>query len=259
MHMIGNTILITGGGSGIGRGLAEKLHVLGNHVIIAGRRQSALDEVTSANPGIKSATLDIENAGAIQEFAGKLLSDFPALNVVIHNAGIMRNENLLSENFSLADAEATITTNLLGPIRLTAALLPHLVRQKNAAIMTVTSGLAFTPLAMTPTYCATKAAIHSYTESLRYQLRDTGVSVLELAPPYVQTTLMGHRQQDDPAAMPLSDFLNEVVHILSTCPDATEILVERVKPLRYAASSGNYDVFFKQFNDHMLAARHAEF
>jgi uncharacterized oxidoreductase len=155
---------------------------------------------------------------------------------------------------AVADAEATVATNLLGPIRLTAALLPFLLKQPNAAIMTVSSGLAFVPMAMTPTYCATKAAIHSYTQSLRYQLRDTSVQVLELIPPYVQTELMGPRQASDPNAMPLEDFTAETMNILKTSPDATEICVERVKVLRFAEANGGYDAFFKKFNNAMTAA-----
>lgn len=249
MKATGNTILITGGGTGIGRALAEAFHADGNHVIIAGRRQSVLDETTSANPGMHAVVLDIESAEAIGRFATQLKADFPALNVVIHNAGIMRPEPI--KEGVTADAEAMITTNLLGPIRLTAALLPQLVSQPHAAIMTVSSGLAFTPLAATPTYCATKAAIHSYTQSLRYQLRDTAVQVLELIPPYVQTELMGTHQASDPNAMPLKAFIDEVMGIIRTSPDALEICVERVKVLRNAEANGGYDAFFKQFNDAM--------
>jgi len=252
MKATGNTILITGGGSGIGRGLAEAFHKLGNKVIIAGRRQQVLDETVAANPGITSAVLNIENAADIRAFAQKLTADFPALNVVIHNAGIMRPESLLTQS-DVADAEATITTNLLGPIRLTAALLPHLQKQPHATIMTVSSGLGFIPMAITPTYCATKAAIHSWSQSLRYQLKSSNIEVVELAPPYVQTELMGSGQASDPRAMPLKDFLSEVIEIIKTQPTATEILVERVKPLRFAASNGEekYGVFFQQFNDAM--------
>ena len=190
MNLTGNTILITGGGTGIGRALAEQLHKLGNQIVIAGRRKKALDETTAANPGMKSITLDIEDPAAIRSFAAQAVASFPALNVLVNNAGIMRPENLLALPSDLADAEAIITTNLLGPIRLTAALLPHLQKQPHAAIVNVSSGLAFLPLALTPTYCATKAAIHSYTESLRYQLRGTQIEVLELIPPYVATNLM---------------------------------------------------------------------
>jgi uncharacterized oxidoreductase len=252
MKITGNTILITGGGSGIGRGLAEALHAKGNQVVIAGRRKKLLDETVAANPGMKAAVLDIENSDAIRSFAEKLKTDYPALNVVIHNAGMMKQEPL--KDGAVADAEATVKTNLLGPIRLNAALLPFLLKQPNPVIMTVSSGLAFVPLAMTPSYCATKAAIHSYTQSLRYQLRDTRAQVLELIPPYVQTELTGPRQASDPNAMPLKDFISETMNILDNSPASTEICVERVKPLRFAEKSGQYDAFFKNFNDGMAAA-----
>lgn len=249
MQMKDNTILITGGTSGIGRALAEAFHKEGNHVIIAGRRKALLAEVTAANKGMSSAVLDVENADAIKSFAIALLKDHPKLNAVIHNAGIMRAENV--KDAKIEDAEATITTNLLGPIRLNAALLPHLLQQPHASIMTVSSGLAFLPLANTPTYCATKAAIHSYSMSLRYQLKDTKVQVLELVPPWVQTELMGPAQASAPGAMPLKDFITEVMRILKTKPDATEILVERVGFLRGAEARGGFEATFKQFNDAM--------
>jgi len=251
MQISGNTILITGGGSGIGRALAEAFHAEKNQVIIAGRRQKQLDETVAANPGMKAAVLDIENADAIRSFADQIKRAHPSLNVVIHNAGIMRPESLQSG--AVADAEAMIATNLLGPIRLTAALLPLLLKQSKAAIMTVSSGLAFVPMTPTPTYCATKAAIHSYTQSLRYQLKDTSVQVLELIPPYVQTELMGSHQASDPNAMPLKDYISESMNILKTSPNVTEICVERVKPLRFAEANGGYDAFFKNFNDRMAA------
>lgn len=251
MQISGNTILITGGGSGIGRALAEAFHAEGNQVIIAGRRKKQLDETVAANSGMKAIVFDVGNADAIPNFAAQLKRDHPALNVVIHNAGIMRPE--LLRRGALADAEATVATNLLGPIRLTAALLPSLLAQPYAAIMTVSSGLAFVPMAATPTYSATKAAIHSYTQSLRYQLRDTSVQVLELIPPYVQTELMRPEQAKDPNAMPLKDFIAETMKILKTQPNATEICVERVKPLRFAEANGGYDSFFKSLNDRIGA------
>ena len=247
MNVKDNTMLITGGGSGIGRALAEQFHVLGNQVIITGRRKGALDEVTAANPGMKSAVLDVQDADAIKRVVEGLKADYPALNVLINNAGIMRAESL--QEGALEDAEATIMTNLLGPIRLTAALLPLLASQSQATIMTVSSGLAFMPMALTPTYNATKAAVHSYTQSLRYQLKDTSVQVIELIPPAVQTELMGPEQASNPDYLPLGDFIAETMNILGTSPEVTEVLVERVKPLRFAEANGGYDAFFKQFND----------
>ncbi len=253
MQIKNNTILITGGGSGIGRALAEEFHAEGNEVIIAGRRKELLDETVAANPGMKFAVLDIGDGDSIISFAAQLQADFPALNVVIHNAGIMKTESLLRGD--LTDAEETIATNLLGPIRLTAALLPALLSQKHAVIMTVTSGLAFVPLALNPTYSASKAAIHSYTQSLRYQLKDTAVQVLELVPPYTKTALTGERQANDPTAMPLEDFIAEAMNILRTSPEAVEICVERVKAQRFADSTGDYDSFYTKFNDLMVAVR----
>jgi len=227
MKTTGNTILITGGGSGIGRGLAEAFHALGNHVIIAGRRKKVLDETTDANP---------------------------ALNVLINNAGIMRIEKLQAQPDDLADAESIVATNLLGPIRLTAALLPLLQRQPHSAIMNVSSGLAFVPIAPTPTYCATKAAIHSYTQSLRYQLRGSTTEVLELIPPYVATDLLDGAS--DPRAMPLDKFIAEVMDILKTQPAAIEICVENVKRLRFAAESGHYDSVFIGLNEALANLSH---
>ncbi len=250
MKMSGNTILITGGGTGIGRALAEAFHQRGNRVIITGRRKAMLDEVTEANPGMQFAILDITDADAIRSFAEQIIAENPSLNVVIHNAGIMRDEPVRAAG-SLDTAEATIATNLLGPIRLNTALLPHLLDQSQAAILTVSSGLAFVPRASTPTYSATKAAIHAYTQALRYQLQDTNVQVIELIPPYVQTTLYGQQQATDPRAMPLGDYIAETMHILSTTPDVREVIVERVKPQRYAERSGEYDTFFTTMNDRL--------
>jgi uncharacterized oxidoreductase len=239
MKTTGNTILITGGGSGIGRGLAQTFLELGNRVIIAGRRNLPLE-------GAAYVPLDITDALGIRDFAARVVSEFPELNVLINNAGIMRIEKLGAQQPDLADAEAIVTTNLLGPIRLTAALLPHLAKQSYSAVMNVSSGLAFVPLSVTPTYCATKAAIHSYTESLRYQLRKTSTEVLELIPPYVATDLLGGAS--DPRAMPLDKFIAEVREILVGQPDAVEICVENVKRMRMAAGSGAYDRVFVGLN-----------
>lgn len=249
MNATGNTILITGGGSGIGRGLAEALQAQGNVVIITGRRKAVLEETAAANPGMKFLTLDVEDRGAVRAFAVRMASEFPALNVLVNNAGIMRAEDLLEQQDDLADAEAIVSTNLLGPIRLTAALLPLLRRQTRSTIMNVSSGLAFVPLAMTPTYSATKAALHSYTQSLRYQLQGTTTEVVEIAPPYVQTELMGGAE--DPRAMPLKDYIAETVELLKTQPTPAEVCVERVRPLRFAEQSGKFDAVFTGLNDAM--------
>jgi len=250
MNLSGNTILITGGGSGIGLALAREFHQRGNTVIIAGRRQSALDAATAANPGMKSLVLDTSDATSIAAGVARLTAEFSSLNAVLNNAGIMRPEDLKAG--AVADAEAIVATNLLGPIRLTAALIPHLLERPEATILNVSSGLAFVPLAMTPTYCATKAAIHSYTQSLRYQLQHTPIRVLEIIPPWVATELMG-ATPSDPRAMPLDAYIAETMQILAT--DAEEICVKNVLFLRNAAASGNEAGLFKSFND-SLSQRH---
>jgi uncharacterized oxidoreductase len=247
MNITGNTILITGGGSGIGRAPAEALHARGNKVIITGRRESVLADVAAANPGMAFATLDVADPAAMRAFAARVVKDHPALNVLLNNAGVMKVEDVLAEPFDLDTVEETIATNLLGPIRMTAALLPHLRAQSAATIMTVSSGLAFIPLAATPTYSATKAAIHSWSESLRHQLAGTSVEVLELAPPAVATDLMpGHAQ--NPNSMPLADYTAEVIGLIERRDTPRgEILVERVKPLRFAAVN-DYGAVFTMLN-----------
>ena len=247
MNITGNTILITGGGTGIGRALAEVLHARGNQVIITGRREDVLKDTAAAHPGMAWAALDVADPAAVAAFGAQIVRDHPALNAVILNAGIMKVEDLKARPFDFETVEATIATNLLGPIRLAAALLPHLQAQPAATIMTVTSGLAFIPLAATPTYNATKAAIHSWTQSLRHQLRDTAIEVLELAPPGVATDLMpGHAE--NPASMPLADYTAEVIGLIERGDTPRgEILVERVKPLRFAEVNG-YAAVFEMLN-----------
>ncbi len=245
MKTSGNTILLTGGTSGIGRALAERLHAAGNDIIITGRRKALLDQITAAHPGMAGVVLDMTDAGAIRDAAARITADHPALNVVLHNAGIMVAEDVTGD--FLDTAEAIVATNLLGPIRLTAALLPHLLAQPRAGIVTVSSGLAFVPLVATPTYCATKAAIHSWSQSLRSQLRDTPVEVLEIAPPAVQTDLMpGHAVNPD--AMPLADFIDETLDILAQDPTPALVGVKRLDFLRRAEAEGRYDQTFAQLN-----------
>jgi uncharacterized oxidoreductase len=227
MNLSGNTIFITGGGSGIGRGLAEALHKLGNKVIVAGRRRSHLDAVVAANPGMEAVELDITDPKRIDAVAAKLIARHPDLNVLINNAGIMQPDAAAGE---IDDAQmvATIATNLMGPIRMTSALIEHLKRQDNAAVLYTSSVLGFVPLAATAVYSSTKAAIHSYVLSQRFLLRDTKVRVLEIAPPWVRTELMNSQEAEQ--AMPLEQFIREAIALLGT--DADEILVDAAKPLR---------------------------
>jgi uncharacterized oxidoreductase len=238
MKMTGNTILITGGAAGIGRGLAEAFHRLGNQVIISGRRAGALDEVTAANPGMASLPLDIMNPASIADFASDAITRYPDLNVLINNAGIMRMEDVKGSPSAVATAEDEVTTNLLGPIRTSAAILPHLLEKTDGTLITVSSGLAFVPVTAAPTYCATKAAIHSWSISMRDQLKDTSVAVVEIAPPYVQTELLGPQQASDPHAMPLADFIRETMALLEQGED--EVIVDYCKPLRFAEADGKF-------------------
>lgn len=253
MKMTGNTILITGAGSGIGLALAEEFAKLGNEIIVAARSPEKLE--IAAQKRFKTETADMSNLASIQNLARRAVENYPALNVVIHNAGIMQIENFL-EGVDAKIEEEIIATNFLGPMRLTDALLPHLLEQKSAVIMTVSSGLAFLPLAQAPTYSASKAAIHSYTQSLRYQLKDTNIKVIELPPPYVQTSLLDEDQANDPHAMPLAEFISEVMQILKEQPQVKEVLVNRVREMRFSAEGGNenYEAFFKNYNDQMAAA-----
>ena len=247
MKTTDNTILITGGASGIGLGLALRFHEAGNKVIIAGRRKELLEAVAAEHPGIEALVLDVADPASIASAYDTVTREHPDLNVLVNMAGIMQPENLRDSSF-LSTAESTITTNLLGPIRMLAAFVPFLTRQSEATIINVSSGLAFVPLPITPTYNATKAAIHSFTESLRVQLANTPVQVLELIPPAVRTTLMG--QQDSEQAMPLEDFLTETMTILQTQPEAEEILVENVKLLRFAEANGSYSNILAMLSGH---------
>jgi uncharacterized oxidoreductase len=238
MNISGNTIFIPGGTSGLGLGLALRLQAKGNTVIIAGRRTELLESISAENPRIESIALDMTDPEAIVRVAREVQQRWPATNVLITMAGIMLPEDLRSGDF-LATAESTVVTNLLGPIRLIAAFTEFLAAQPDATIMTVSSGLASVPLPVTPTYNATKAAIHSFSESLRVQLAGTSVKVVELVPPAVRTDLMGQTTVE--SAMPLEEFLEETMTLIETQPDAHEILVERVKFLRNATIEGRYD------------------
>src|SRR5438034_9887942 len=249
MKLTENTIFITGGGTGIGRGLAEALHKLGNKVIISGRRKEHLDATTKANPEMDSVELDISDPANITAVTKKLITDYPALNVLINNAGIM----LLDDAAGKIDDQlltSTVTTNLLGAIRLTSALIEHLKKQPNAAVIYNTSALAFVPLALTAVYSSTKAALHSYVLSQRYKLKGTSVSVLEICPPWVQTDLLN--KKEEARAMPLKNFIEETMKLLAA--DANEIVVEQAKGFRNNPGP-NESALVTQFNDSMVVAR----
>ncbi|WP_394771052.1 SDR family oxidoreductase [Lacisediminihabitans sp.] len=237
MNISGNTVFIPGGTSGLGLGLALRLQAAGNRVIVAGRREALLDQIAAENPGIETVVLDTTDPDSILRAAQTVTTRWPETNVLITMAGIMEVEDVHTADF-LAIAERTVSTNLLGPIRLIAAFVEFLAT-KDSAIVTVSSGLAHVPLSITPTYNATKAAIHMLTEGIRLQLADTSIQVIELVPPAVQTTLLG--QQDSPTAMPLEAYLSETMHRLESQPEAKEILVERVRMLRFAEVNGTYD------------------
>lgn len=247
MNISGNTILITGGGSGIGRGLAEALHKAGNQVIISGRRKGHLDATVAANPGMVAVEMDVADPRSIAIVAKQLTSDFPKLNILINNAGIMQIDDAsgtVSEDLLMS----TVTTNLLGPIRVTSAFIDHLKKQPDATVLNVSSVLGFVPLAVSAVYSSTKAAIHSYTQSLRWRLQGTSVKVREIAPPWVQTELLN--SSAEPRAMPLAPFIAETMALLAT--DANEVIVDNAKPLRAAVGPDN-GAFALQFNDAFMA------
>ncbi|RXZ65537.1 SDR family oxidoreductase [Pelagerythrobacter rhizovicinus] len=238
MKTSGNTILVTGGGSGIGRELARRWHDLGNTVIVAGRSEGALAETAEGHANIHAVALDVSDAADIQRFAREVTARFPALNVLVNNAGIMRYEDL-STGRDLADAEATVVTNLLGPIRLVDALVDHLKAQDGAAIVNVSSGLAFVPMPKAATYSATKAAIHSYTVSLRAKL-EGAVEVIELAPPAVQTELTPGQSTRE-GYLPLDTFIDQVMAEFESGNPPAEVCVPNALFLRNAEKEGRFE------------------
>ena len=234
---------MTGGTSGIGLELARRFRDLGNTVIISGRRKDLLDRIATED-GIEGIVLDVADPGSIAA-AFEQVTGTHDVNVLITMAGIMQIEDLRDPGH-LATAEQTIDINLLGTIRTITAFTPYLLKQRDAAILTVSSGLASVPLSVTPTYSATKAAIHSYTQSLRIQLADAGVQVIELVPPAVRTALLN--QENDERAMPLDEYLSETMELLRDQPDADEILVDRVRFLRDAERENRYDAVVAALN-----------
>jgi uncharacterized oxidoreductase len=197
MNLSGNTILITGGTSGIGLELTKQLLARGNKVIITGRDQAKLKKAKETFPQIHTIQSDVSKSEDIIALQQKVTKEFPELNVLINNAGIMRTINIQESKDSLNALTNEIEINLCGPIRMTQQFLAHLKSRPSAAIVNVSSGLAFVPLPTSPVYCATKAAIHSFTQSLRVQLKRTNVKVFELAPPATATPLMDSHDPED--------------------------------------------------------------
>jgi short-subunit dehydrogenase involved in D-alanine esterification of teichoic acids len=248
MQISGNTIFIPGSTSGIGLALATAMQAKGNTVIVGGRRTELLDEIATEHPELDTVQIDTTDPESIRAAAATVVGKHPELNVVIAMAGVMAVEDWRDPDSFLASAERVITTNVLGPIRLIAAFIEHLQAQRDATIVTVSSGLAFAPLRATPSYNASKAAVHMLTESVRLQLADTSVKLVELVPPSVATDLLPG-QRESRFAMPLDEFVSEVVVLLETQPDAKEIQVERVKFLRYGEARGDYDQVVATLNN----------
>ncbi|MFG3336784.1 SDR family oxidoreductase [Streptomyces tendae] len=247
MNISGNTIFIPGATSGIGLALALALRAKGNTVIVGGRRTELLKRIAAAHPGIDTVQIDVADPASVASATKQVLAGHPDLNVLVAMAGVMHVEDWRYPGSFLTTAESTVTTNVLGPIRLIAALVEHLQTRPDATIMTVSSGLAFAPLKVTPSYNASKAAIHMLSESLRLQLTGTSVKVRELEPPSVRTALLPG-QEDNELAMPLDEFIAEVVDLIEARPDAEEIQVERVKYLRYGEARGDYDEVVQTLN-----------
>ncbi|MFC8007105.1 SDR family oxidoreductase [Streptomyces olivaceus] len=247
MDISGNTVFIPGSTSGIGLALALRLQARGNTVIVGGRRAELLERIAAEHPGLDTVRIDTTDPASITAAAKQVLAAHPDLNVLVTMAGVMHAEDWHDPASFLATAESTVVTNVLGPIRLIAAFVEHLRTRPDATLMTVSSGLAFAPLKITPSYNASKAAIHMLSESVRLQLADTSVKVVELEPPSVRTALLpGH--EDNEHAMPLDEFVTEVVDLIETRPDAKEIQVERVKFLRYGEARGDYDQVVEALN-----------
>lgn len=229
MKLTGRTVLIVGGTSGIGRGLAQRFADAGSTVIVAGRNTAQVTD-------LETVQIDVTDPGSVQRARDQVLAARPDLDVVVTMSGVLLTEDL-RDPAHIATAETTIATNLLGTIRVIDAFTPHLLARGSATILTVSSGIAFLPFPLMATYGATKAAVHSYTESLRAHLAGTGIEVAELIPPAVATPEMAKL---NPAALPVDDYLDEVMQLLAAEPTPREITVTAALPLRWAERDGTY-------------------
>ncbi|KAA0692003.1 SDR family NAD(P)-dependent oxidoreductase [Neorhizobium sp. P12A] len=249
MKLTGNTILIVGGTSGIGKELAKSLHALGNRVIVAGRRRGLLNQMIADHPGMSGIPVDVNDPVSLANFAFEVRTRFPMVNVLFANAGISRSEDMTSKDWNTAEAEHVIETNILGVLRVIGAILPMLKAKEDAAIVATSSSLAFMPRADFPTYCASKAFLHSWLQSLRHQLRHDAIEVLELAPPYVRTELTGAAQAADPRAVAVDDYVAQVIELLERQGHPRgEVLLQRDLARRWAERDGTYDEIYAAMN-----------
>ena len=252
MKMSNNTILITGGTSGIGYALAAQLLERGNTVLITGRTEEKLATVRQSLPGVHTYVSDVSDPSAIRRLYSDVTRAFPDLNVLVNNAGIGLKLNLNDTAGQLEDLDKEIKTNLIGPIQMIKQFLPQLKRQQTAAIVNVSSGLAFVPLAVKPIYCATKAAVHSYTQSLRVQLKNSSVEVIELAPPAVKTNFnKGQEELNSSSAMDVNKFAKASIRGLERGQE--EILPGLSRVARLIGRVAPHAVFMKAEAERMIA------
>ncbi|MFE7958854.1 SDR family oxidoreductase [Streptomyces sp. NPDC057413] len=235
MDLSNRTVLIVGGTSGIGRELARRFAQAGSTVVVGGRNREALSELSGEAFG--TVSIDVTDSDSVSSARDDVLARYPELDTVVTMSGVMLMEDLRDPTHFEA-TRTTIDTNLLGTIRVIDAFTPHLVRQGAGTFVTVTSGIAFLPFPPMPSYAASKAAVHAYSEALRAQLDGTGVDVVELVPPAVATA---GQEKVNPHALPLDDFATEVMHLLSENPTPREILVKGVLGHRWAERDGTYD------------------
>jgi uncharacterized oxidoreductase len=252
MQLNGHTIFIPGGTSGIGRELARRFVAAGSTVVVGGRRREALDEL--AAEGFGTVEIDVADDASVAAAAQTVLAEHPALDTVIVMSGVMLLEDL-RDPAHYADAETTIQTNLLGTIRVIDAFTPHLVARGAGTVITVTSGIAYLPFPPMAAYAASKAGVHAYSEALRVQLDGTGVEVVELVPPAVNT---GGQERINPHALELGAFATEVMGLLSQSPTPKQILVDGVQMHRWAEKNGSYDELVAQRAQMLKASRTQE-
>lgn len=243
----GNTVLVTGGATGLGRALAQWFHEQGNTVIIASRRTALLEEVASRFPNMHAMTVDIRDEGSVERLTERVLARHPSLNVLVNNAGIMRREDMFDRAGFLSDSRDQVETNLNGTIRVTAALLSHLQSRPRARIVNISSGLGFVPRAAFATYSSTKFATHAFTLSLRHQLRNSQVDVVEFAPPALRTEIVSG-QSKIATLMTVEDYIREAMALYQRAPTPPELIVPRAAVPRYAEAEGRFWATFDAIN-----------